>query len=338
MGAYERHGRIVYGAEAEIVDSYRQFREQPVDQERLAPAGQGYAANQTTLAKTVRVSGPGTFFGKAQRTLEFSPSNQAGWLFDRTDMPDSLPIDVSVKNVWTTARNIVLCSGSPHNYMRMVEHIIALKYMGLDNVRISMDSGDPPLFDRSSMDLVETIDAAQIVETDLPARYVTVKEPVTVGGPYGSFLTFFPAEPGVRRLSLDCAVDFKTAIGQERIQFDVNPETMRHGAFARTNCSSGMMLYCKTVGKLFADMRHLGYTLDNILVAGRADYVNEARMMENGKSLEPVWHRAVLDLVAAIALIDRGRFVGHIESYKAGHALDVVMVKKLYQNDLLVDA
>ena len=337
MDAYEKHGRIVHGVEAEIVESYRQFCAQPVDEERLTPAASAYPTNQTTISKTLRVTGPWTFFGKAHLTLEFSPSDQEGWLFDRTDMPDSLPIDVTVKNVWTTARNIVLCSGSPHNYMRMVEHIIALKYMGLDNVRISMDSGDPPLFDRSSMDLVETIDAATIVETDRPARYVTVSEPVTIGGPYGSFLTFFPAEPGVRRLTLDCAVDFKTAIGQERIKFEMNPATMRHGALARTNCSAGMMLYCKTVGKLFADMRHLGYSLDNILVAGRRDYVNPPRMMVNGKSLEPVWHRSVLDLIAAVALIDRGRFVGHIESYKAGHALDVVMVKKLYQNDLLID-
>ncbi len=337
MAKYERHGRVLHGAEAEIVQSYGRFCEQAVDEERLTPAATPYPANQTTIAKTQRVTGPGTFFGKAQRTLEFSPSEQEGWLFDRTDMPDSLPIDVSVKNVWTTARNIVLCSGSPHNYMRMVEHIIALKYLGLDNVRISMDSGDPPLFDRSSMDLVETIDAAAIVETNRPARYVTVREPVTVGGPYGSFLTVFPAENGERRLTVDCAVDFKTAIGQERIKFEVNPETMRRGAFARTNCSSGMMLYCKTVGKLFADMRHLGYSLDNILVAGRSDFVNTPRMVVNGKSLEPAWHRAVLDLIAAVALIDRGRFVGHIESYKAGHALDVVMVKHLYQHDLLVD-
>ena len=57
--------------------------------------------------------------------------------------------------------------------------------------------------------------------------------------------------------------------------------------------------------------------------------------MHKGKSLEAVWHRAMLDLVAAIALIDTGRFVGDVISYKAGHALDVLMVRKLYENHLL---
>lgn len=134
---------------------------------------------------------------------------------------------------------------------------------------------------------------------------------------------------------VDCAIDFPSAIGRQRIRFDVNAQTVRHGAFARTNTNLWMMLYCKTIGKVFADTRNLGYTLKNILVAGPRHYVNKPHMVHNGKSLEAVWHRGVLDLLAGVALIDRGRFVGTIHSYKAGHALDVEMVKQLYQRDLL---
>jgi UDP-3-O-acyl-N-acetylglucosamine deacetylase len=151
----------------------------------------------------------------------------------------------------------------------------------------------------------------------------------------GGFLTFHPAEDGNRRLTVDCAVDFKTAIGRQRIRFDVNHETFRRGASARTNTNMWMMLYCKTIGKLFADTRNLGYTMKNILVAGPKHYINRPGLIVNGKSLEAVWHRAVLDLLAAVALIDCGRLAGHIDSYKAGHALDVDMIKLLYQHDLL---
>jgi UDP-3-O-acyl-N-acetylglucosamine deacetylase len=59
-------------------------------------------------------------------------------------------------------------------------------------------------------------------------------------------------------------------------------------------------------------------------------------MWHNDKALEPVWHRAIMDLVAALALIDTGRFVGNVFSYKAGHALDVIMVRKLFENERLV--
>jgi UDP-3-O-acyl-N-acetylglucosamine deacetylase len=95
------------------------------------------------------------------------------------------------------------------------------------------------------------------------------------------------------------------------------------------------MLYCRTIGKLFADIRNLGYTTENILIAGRLGYYNTPRLLHEGKSLEAAWHRAALDLLAAIALIEEGQFVGRVISYKAGHALDVEMIRRLYKEKLL---
>ena len=330
-------GTLVAGDQDILRRATEEMAAQPVDEERLDVPPGDPTWLQTTIANPVSVTGPGTFLGKAQRRLEFLPAARPGWRFERTDLGYSLDIEVSVRNLWTTARNIVLCSGSPHNYMRMVEHIVALKYMGLDNVLIRMDSGDPPLFDRSSMDLVEAVDRAGIVQQAEPARIVTVKEPVSITAPNGGFLTILPARDGSRRLTVDCAINFSNAIGKQRIRFDANPDTFRHGAAARTNTNMWMMLYCKTVGKLFADTRNLGYTLNNILVAGPRKYVNEPFLLHNGKSLEAVWHRAVLDLLAAVALIDMGRLAGHIISYKAGHTVDCDMMRLLYQKDLLED-
>lgn len=329
------YGRLIEGETAAMDRQYSEFLSQPVDQEWI-PEIKEADRFQTTLAKPVSVTGPGTFFGRAQRTLHFEPTHNEGWWFDRTDLPDAMPIKVSVSNVWTTQRNIVLCSGSPHNYMRMVEHIVALKpALALDNVVIRMDSGDPPLFDRGSMDLVEGIEQAGIKRTDQPIRYVTVREPVTMLAANGSFLVFKPCTGPKPELNLDVAVNFKTAIGKQRLRTRLTPETGRYGALARTNCSFTQMLFTKTIGKLFADVRNLGYTNRNILVAGKRGYYNEPKLLHNGKALEAVWHRTVLDLVAAIALIDSGRFVADVQSYKAGHALDVNMIRKLYEQDLL---
>jgi UDP-3-O-acyl-N-acetylglucosamine deacetylase len=328
-------GTLLEGDQELLRRATDEMAAQPVDEERMEVPDGDSSWLQTTIAKPVAVTGPGTFLGKATRRLEFVPTAKPGWRFERTDLAQSLDIEVSVRNVWTTARNIVLCSGSPHNYMRMVEHIVALKYMGLDNVLIRLDSGDPPLFDRSSMDLVEALERAEIVQQHEPARIFSVKEPVSITTPNGGFLTFLPARDGNRRLTVDCAVNFPTAIGRQRIRFDVNPQTFRYGAAARTNTNMWMMLYCKTVGKVFADTRNLGYTLDNILVAGPRHYVNKPLLVHNGKSLEAVWHRAVLDLLAAVALIDMGRLAGHIISYKAGHTVDCDMIRLLYQRDLL---
>jgi len=335
MGA-EQYGRILTGDEEIVRRAYERFDAQPVDLAQVSTELGETDRCRTTIRGTVSVSGPGTYFGKEHRTLTFEPSTTPGWWFERTDQAEDLPIRVSVYNVWTTVRNIVLRSGSPHNYVRMAEHIIALcRGLQVDDLLIRLDSGDPPLFDRGSLDLVEAIDKAGIVCTEQPAPLVTVAEPVTVATPYGSFLTFLPREDELPLLDLDCAIDFPTAIGQQRIQFTLTPDVFRAGSIARTNTNAGMYVFAKTIGKLFADMRNLGYTRRNIVVAGRNRYWNEVRMMHNDKSLEAAWHRALLDLIAAVALVEEGRFVGRILSYKAGHALDVHMIRQLYRESLL---
>ncbi len=334
--AEEPYGVILAGVADEVRRAYDKFAQQPVDWDLTTEPPDPPARRQVTIRKAVKVAGPGTFFGREHRTLAFEPTALEGWWFDRVDQPDSLPIKVSVRNVWTTIRNIVLRSGSPHNYMRMVEHIIALRLgLGIDNLMIRADAGDPPLFDRGSSDLVEALTAAGTEEAVAPVVYVTVKEPVTIGGPNGSFVTLLPARDKMFHLQMDCAVDFPNAMGKQRIRFNLNRSRFCYGALARTNTTAAMMWYSNTVGKLFADIRNLGYTDKNILIAGRYRYFNKPLLIHEGKALEAVWHRAMLDLLAALALIDEGRFVGGVISYKAGHSLDVEMVRILSKYNLL---
>ncbi len=337
----ELFGTMLAGPVDNLRPAREAFDRQPVDWD-LLESGVAFAPDkQSTIAQPVSVAGPGTFFGKATRTLKFEPTDLEGWWFVRDDLPDCLPVRVSIRNVWTTGdvvSNIVIRSGPPQNYIRMVEHIVALKCgLPVDNVLIRMESGDPPLFKRGSLDLVEILESAGLRETDRPARYFTVKEKVTIGAPNGAFLTFHPAPAGSRRLTLDTAIDFPTAIGRQRIKFALNPGHFKYGSEARTNTSYIKMLYCRTIGKLFADIRNLGYTSDNILIASKWGYMNEAKLVHGKKSLEAVWHRATLDLLAAIALLEEGRFCGHIESFKAGHGLDCLAMRLLYKHGMLME-
>lgn len=330
------YGNILAGNGEVIRRAYDSFLAQPVDLILNSEQNDLEDEHQKTIARPVFVTGPGTFFRRAARTLLFEPTTEKGWWFERIDLPEDLPTLVSVRNVWTTSHNIVLRSGSPHNYMRMVEHIIALKLgMGIDNLLVKINSGDPPLFDRGSVNIVEALESAGIEKQSAPVPYVTVRETVTIGGENGGFLTFAPHD-GQKKLTIDCAIDFKNAIGKQRIKFDLTRKLFRDKAIARTNTTTAMKLYCLTVGQLFADIRNMGYTQSNILIAGKNRYLNAPRLMQEGKSLEAVWHRAVMDLLAAVALIDRGRFVGKITSYKSGHALDMDMIRLFYKHNLLV--
>ncbi len=329
------------GDDEAIKASCEQMNNQPVDWDLSDKVVAPIRRQQTTLAKSATISGPGTFMGKATRTITFEPTTQEGWWLDRTDLPHTLPIRVGIANVWTTGQivsNIVLRSGNPHNYVRMVEHLISLRMgMGIDNLMIKLDSGDPPLFEQGSLDVVEALESCGKVTIDKPVKYVTVKEPVTVGGTYGDFLTLSPPDDLANpQLTIDCALSFQTAIGQQRIIFPVCEELTRMASVARTNTSFGKVLYCATIGRLFADVRNLGYNKKNVSIASKKGYVNEPRLLHEGKALEAAWHRAVLDLLAAIALIPNGLFVGKITSYKAGHRLDCDMIRQLYLNEVLV--
>ena len=333
-------GLVLEGESERIRASYEAFRRVPIDQDLWGEPLPELPRYWNTIEKPVEVTGPGTFLGKATRTLRFEPCETPGWWFDRTDLADDLPVKVSIRNVWNTGQvvsNIVLRSGAPSNYVRLVEHIIALKLgTGIHSLMIKTESGDPPLLTRYGREILEALDGAGTRSSKLPVPYVTVKEPVTIGGSRGEFLTISPPQGDRPALSIDCAIDFKTAIGEQRIRYHVDGPNFRHGAEARTNTTMLKMLYCKTIGKVFADIRNLGYNWENVLVAGRFGYLNKPKLVHEGKSLEAVWHRSALDLCAALALIEDGRFVGRVTSYKAGHRLDVEMIRLLYRHQLLV--
>ena len=311
--------RLIRGSQSALAAALARFSAQPVDEVRLAPEGwRGWPAKRTTLATKASVVGVGTFRGKERRTVTFAPSTRPGWWIRRTDQPEQLDTSVDIANLWTSARNLVLRSGSPHNYLRMVEHIVALRAgLCLDNVVLETNSGDPPLFDDSSRPMVDAVRDAGIVETDYDATYVTVKEPLAFAGTRG-----------------------RTVIGDQRIVFDVTPETFAYGAYARTNATHRQYQFAWAFGWLFADTRNLGYNKNNILIHGRKRWYGEPRFpleKPDGtkKFLEPVWHRATLDLLAALTLTGPDRFVGTVVSYRAGHTQDCDAVRALYRNDLL---
>ena len=331
-------GKIVFGSAASIDAAYRLFRDLPIDETRLAPnRASPFPACRRTLVGEAPVAGIGTFQGSRKQTLTFAPSGRPGWWIRRMDQPEQLDTKVDIANLWTSAQNLVLRSGSPHNYLRMVEHIVALKVgLGIDDVLLKVNSGDPPLFEQSSLPLIKAVEHAGVRETDAPATCVTVKEPVAFGGGRGDFLLFLPAAAGERNLRIDCGISWNTVIGDQRVLFDVTPETFRYAALARTNATRRQYLLAKTVGKLFASTRNWGYNERNILIHGHRRFYTEPRFPVGEKFLEPVWHRATLDLLAALALTGEDRFVGTVVSFRAGHTLDCDAVRALYRNDLLV--
>ena len=95
-------GRIVFGDENSVRESFKRFHDQEIDVTRLCEGDDGYSGRRTTIGGECSVTGPGTFQGKNYSTLIFKPSDEPGWWIDRSDLHEQLKTAVSVRNVWTS--------------------------------------------------------------------------------------------------------------------------------------------------------------------------------------------------------------------------------------------
>lgn len=337
-------GKVLIGNIDSLKKSFNEFSSIPVDLEIPHEELLDYSyLHRRTISEPVELSMHGTFDYRFERKIRFEPTDKQGWWFKRTDI-DSEPLKVSHRNAYTVhesgVHNIILRrEGDKKSYARLIEHIIAIKLgLDIDDLMILIDSDDPPLFEYGSTPIVDALEKVDRKEKegDDYCAYFGVKETISAVWPNGSFLVVTPPDKNFA-LRIDCAVNFQSCMGKQRIKFAVNEDTFKMGAGARTNSSLKHAILCKTLGKLIFSTRYLGYNKKNILVAGKRKYINRARLKYRGKSLEAVWHRATLDLLAAFALIDEGRFIGNIISYKANHKDDVELVKEFYKKNLLTE-
>lgn len=334
---------LLSGSQDAFARAYDASQALPVDESRLAPEGWEPPRYAATISRPAEVEGSATYHRGRLRRLAFLPAPRGmatGWVVDRVDLPEQLPIPMTLGSVCRADRAIVLRSGVDANRFRMSEHVICHRLgLGIDNIRIETDSEDPPLFDEGSMPIVRALlDAGLAEDTTQDLRYISPSSPVVLMHPSnGGFLLWEPARDGSRILRLDVSIDFPNAIGQERVVLDLHPDAFIHGAIARTNCSASEMRKARLFGWLSPEIRNLGYTRENILLAGKKGYVNEPKLLTPaGKSLEPVWHRTCLDLVAALSLMPPGcRPAGKITSFKSGHVLDVRFLTLLFHKGLI---
>ncbi|MCF7791724.1 MAG: UDP-3-O-acyl-N-acetylglucosamine deacetylase [Victivallales bacterium] len=339
------YGKVLKGNLNQIEQDFAEFSNIKLDLNLLSEQQGSHELNQKqhTISKEVMVSGKGTFNSKKNRTLKFCPTDKEGWWFKRTDISGQNLIKVDYSNASTAnfggVNNITLSNSQNSDaFVRLTEHIIALKTaVGIDNLIIEINSMDPPLFNKGSIDIIETLKKAGRKKQDKKLKYRSVKERVIMGFGNRGFLMLEPPQKNNKTLEIDCAINYPdNIIGKQRIRIPVTAKIFKKGAVARTNTSLKHAALCKTIGKLHPSTSNLGYNSKNVLIFGKKKYYNTPRLIENNKVLEPIWHRAVLDLLAAAALIPDGILIGKLTSYKAGHTQDVEFIKELYNNEMLV--
>jgi len=273
---------------------------------------------QRTIRQSVETTGIGFLTGRDIH-LRFQPAavNQ-GIEFRRTDAPSSPPIPARIEfAVHRQRRTAIENRGIA---VEMIEHVMAaLAGSRIDNCIVELDGPEPPGMDGSSLQFVELLQAAGIVEQQATRPVLVLPETVFVAEPEDeSELTYSGSTgPG---LSITYHLDYgpHSPIAAQKTSVEVTPETfVRDLAFART-----FVLEAEA-----KSLRAAGYgartSARDLLIFGPSGPIdNELRAAD-----ECARHK-ILDCLGDFALLGCD-IHGHFAAYRSGHHLNRSMVRKL---------
>ncbi len=273
--------------------------------------------NQTTLAKSVTISGVGLHTGvEVNMTLRPAPEN-TGYIFVRTDL-DGFEIPASVEYIshcsYATTlmrRGVVLST---------CEHLLsALRGSGIDNCFIDLDNIEIPILDGSSEDFLELIENAGTTEQSLPRRTLVVKKRVEIDSD-GRKMSVEPAE----NFEIDCVIDFPHPyINRQTYKF-----VLDNGSFGREIASARTFGFTHEIEMLRKANLAQGGSLDNAIVLTENGMLNETPLRYED---EFVRHK-ILDIIGDLALLGmpvKGKFTAE----KSGHAIHAQLMSKLLKSE-----
>ena len=269
--------------------------------------------NQTTLAKSINISGVGLHTGvEVNMTLRPAPEN-TGYIFVRTDL-DDFEIPASVEYIshcsYATTlmrRGVVLST---------CEHLLsALRGSGVDNCFIDLDNIEIPIMDGSSEDFIELIAKAGLVQQHASSHVFRILERVEY-------------EQGDRKMSIapaenyeiECAIDFPHPfIKKQSFNF-----VLENGSFGKQIASARTFGFTHEIDMLRKANLALGGSLDNAIVLTPDGMLNETPLRFDD---EFVRHK-ILDIIGDFALLGMP-IQGKITAEKSGHAVHASLMSKL---------
>ncbi len=273
---------------------------------------------QTTLRKSVALTGVGLHSGRPSRITLLPAAAEFGIWFRRTDRVAG---DALIPAQWHLVERAPLCTrlvNSDGVSVSTVEHVMAaLAGCGIHNAMVEVSGPEVPVLDGSSAPFVEAILAAGVRRLDAPVRAVKVRRPVSVTGDDGAWAQLAPSDG----LTIAFDIDFDdVAIGHQSRQLD-----MSNGAFVRELCDSRTFCRRSDVERMREAGFALGGTLENAVV------VEDDRILTPGGLRhrdEPVRHK-MLDALGDLALAG-GPILGAYTGHRAGHALTNRLLHALF--------
>ncbi len=266
-----------------------------------------------SIGGAVSLQGIGLHLGRAC-TLTFHPApSRSGIVFRRTDLPDAPTIVARAEEAVLTERHTQL--GAGERAVHTVEHVLAaVAALEIDDLRIDLDGGEPPVLDGSARPYYEALVAAGIVDVAGEVEYLSLRAPLTVRDGSSTY-TVTPAPV----LSLEVTIDFPhPLIGRQSCQLPVTPER-----FASDLAGARTFGFLREADALRAKGLIQGVSTANTVVLDDEGPVDtELRWTD-----EFVRHKT-MDFIGDLALAGR-RVRGRIVADRPSHRGTVTLVREM---------
>jgi UDP-3-O-[3-hydroxymyristoyl] N-acetylglucosamine deacetylase len=273
---------------------------------------------QKTLNQEIRCYSVGLHSGRKVGMTIRPAGVDEGIVFVRKDLPQSNRISASVHNVADTTLATTL--GTNGTRVLTVEHLLsAFNGMGVDNALVEVDTFEVPIMDGSALPFVSLIRDSGLKSQNKAKKYLVIRKPISISD--GECTAMFNPSP---RFEITYKIDFNhPAVGRQSYHV-----VLSNGAYEREICAARTFGFLRDVEYLQAKGLALGGSLGNAVVLDDEKVINK----EGLRCPDEFVKHKILDAIGDLYLIGTP-IIGHFVAYKAGHKLNIQLLKELQANE-----
>jgi len=301
-----------------------------------------------SFEKDIKISGVGIHSGVSVN-LVIKPSDKSGIFFKRVDMPGSDLIPAKWDSVDRRKMLNTTIANKSGAYVQTIEHLMAALYIyGVDSAIIEIDGSETPVMDGSAKEFLELFQGYKITGGG-PAKKIIVKKEVIAHkfeviknlplvhriALWFHNLKLGRKENGFVRLSPDSQglVINATLIYPDKVIGEQCFEYLFDGSKKSINVFMSDIARARTFGKLseweYLKKRGMGRGANENNVIALND-TGDGTINKLIWGNEFVRHK-IIDAIGDL-YTSGGNIIGKLESYKGSHALNNLVLKKLFSD------
>ena len=301
-----------------------------------------------TVSKNIEINGRGIHSGLPVKMV-IKPSNRMGIFFRRVDMAGTGLVPALYNNVGETKMRNTTVGQVNSAHVQTVEHLMAALFMcGVDSAIIEINDKETPILDGSAAEFYKLISAA--VESKNKIKRIIVRKPVIAyakevtkqlpllvrlqiwlmnkisGRKPDGFVSLCPNDG--KSLDIKATLVYKEKIiGEQSFEYSFNGTKKSIDDFVKN------IARARTFGKYseweYLKARGMGRGADETNVIALNDEGDGTINQLNWPD-EFVRHK-IIDAIGDM-YTSGGMVCGKLESYKGSHALNNIVLKKLFSN------